>query len=225
MKREEYKRDLWQEYVENADYIERVWKEGVIDFGENFLNGNVTFLYEVYQAFIDQERFRIDEQRGIEYEKDQDLYFIRYQGEEWSFEYKPMKELLERSIGIFEDMLPLGSVVDLKKEFLQKGSETELPDTIRMVIVQRYVGESPEGFYYPYAGAVYPIGNPGNTKLLEFTPALIQTVVSRGYSDEQEEAYQYLMKQEVFLHRGLHSMGFADEEERSAYQKFVERRG
>ena len=61
MKREEYKRDLWQEYVENADYIERVWKEGVIDFGENFLNGNVTFLYEVYQAFIDQERFRIDE--------------------------------------------------------------------------------------------------------------------------------------------------------------------
>lgn len=43
MKREEYKRDLWQEYVENADYIERVWKEGVIDFGENFLNGNVTF--------------------------------------------------------------------------------------------------------------------------------------------------------------------------------------
>ena len=100
MKREEYKRDLWQEYVENADYIERVWKEGVIDFGENFLNGNVTFLYEVYQAFIDQERFRIDEQRGIEYEKDQDLYFIRYQGEEWSFEYKPMKELLERSIGI-----------------------------------------------------------------------------------------------------------------------------
>ena len=225
MKREEYKRDLWQEYVENADYIERVWKEGVIDFGENFLNGNVTFLYEVYQAFIDQERFRIDEQRGIEYEKDQDLYFIRYQGEEWSFEYKHMKELLERSIGIFEDMLPLGSVVDLKKEFLQKGSETELPDTIRMVIVQRYVGESPEGFYYPYAGAVYPIGNPGNTKLLEFTPALIQTVVSRGYSDEQEEAYQYLMKQEVFLHRGLHSMGFADEEERSAYQKFVERRG
>lgn len=225
MKREEYKRDLWQEYVENADYIERVWKEGVIDFGENFLNGNVTFLYEVYQAFIDQERFRIDEQRGIEYEKDQDLYFIRYQGEEWSFEYKLMKELLERSIGIFEDMLPLGSVVDLKKEFLQKGSEVELPDTIRMVIVQRYVGESPEGFYYPYAGAVYPIGNPGNTKLLEFTPALIQTVVSRGYSDEQEEAYQYLMKQEVFLHRGLHSMGFADEEERRAYQKFVERRG
>ena len=225
MKREEYKRDLWQEYVENADYIERVWKEGVIDFGENFLNGNVTFLYEVYQAFIDQERFRIDEQRGIEYEKDQDLYFIRYQGEEWSFEYKLMKELLERSIGIFEDILPLGSVVDLKKEFLQKGSEVELPDTIRMVIVQRYVGESPEGFYYPYAGAVYPIGNPGNTKLLEFTPALIQTVVSRGYSDEQEEAYQYLMKQEVFLHRGLHSMGFADEEERSAYQKFVERRG
>ena len=52
MKREEYKRDLWQEYVENADYIERVWKEGVIDFGENFLNGNVTFLYEVYQALM-----------------------------------------------------------------------------------------------------------------------------------------------------------------------------
>ena len=60
---------------------------------------------------------------------------------------------------------------------------------------------------------------------MEFTPAVIQTVGSSGYSDEQEEAYQNLMKQEVFLHRGLHSMGFADEEERSAYQKFVERRG
>ncbi len=50
------------------------------------------------------------------------------------------------------------------------------------VIVQRYVGESPEGFYSPYAGAVYPIGNPGNTKLLEFTPVLED--VLRNISDK-----------------------------------------
>ncbi len=92
---------------------------------------------------------------------------------------------------------------------------------MRAVIVQRYVGESPEGFYYPYAATLYPTGIPGSRKLIQFTPALIDRVISRGYSDEQEEAYVYLMKQELLLERKLHSMAFATKEKIKKYEEFL----
>ena len=222
MKREECKLALWKEFVEKAPYIDGVRKEGCMHLGELFLNGDVAFLYEMYYALMEQERFRIEEKLELEYEKDGADYLLRYQGEEWCFNYEQMKEFLERMTGIFEDVLPLGSVVELKMDFLKKTLPLDDVEYVRVVIVQRYVDESPEGFYYPYAGALYPVGNPGTAKLLEFTPSLIEKIVSKGYSDEQEEAYVFLMKKELMLERGLHSMGFADKEQREAYQRFLE---
>ena len=221
MTKEEYKMALWKEYVQQAPFIEEVRKEGCIRLGEAFVKGEVSFPYELYYAFTEQERFRLEEKLGLEYEKSGEDYFLRCQGEEWLFEKKEMKDFLEHLIGVFEEILPLGSVVDLKKEFLEETLPLEEVEHVRIVIVQRYVGESPEGFYYPYAGTLYPTGIPGSSRLVEFTPSLIEKVVRRGYSDEQEDAYVYLMKRELMLERGLHSMGFADKKEREAYGAFL----
>lgn len=221
MTKEEYKMMLWKEYVQQAPFIEEVRKEGCIRLGEVFAKGNVSFPYEIYFAFAEQERFRVDESLGLEYEKAGEDYILRYQGEEWTFERADFKNFLEYLIGIFEEVLPLGSVVDLKKEFLEETIPLQDVEQVRVVIVMRYVGESPEGFYYPYAGTLYPIGIPGSRKLIEFTPSLIEKVVRQGYSDEQEDAYVYLMKQELMITRKLHSMGFADKEEREAYREYL----
>lgn len=123
------------------------------------------------------------------------------------------------------------AAADIVLNIINPHSEAVLPyhkcipledvEQVRVVIVQRYVGESPEGFYYPYAGTLYPIGIPGSRKLIEFTPSLIEKVVRHGYSDEQEDAYVYLMKRELMLERGLHSMGFADKKEREAYREYL----
>ena len=221
MTKEEYKIMLWEEYVRQAPFIEEVRKEGCIRLGEAFVKGNVSFLYEIYFAFAEQERFRLNEGLELEYEKAGEDYYLRYQGEEWIFERADFNNFLEYLISIFEDVLPLGSVVDLKKEFLEETIPLEDVEQVRVVIVMRYVGESPEGFYYPYAGTLYPIGIPGSRKLIEFTPSLIEKVVRYGYADEQEDAYVYLMKQELMLERKLHSMGFADKKEREAYQEYL----
>ena len=163
----------------------------------------------------------MDERLELEYEKDGEDYFLRYQGEEWLFEREELKDFLEYLISIFEEVLPLGSVVDLKKEFLEETIPLKDVERVRVVIVQRYVGESPEGFYYPYAGTLYPTGIPGSRRLIEFTPSLIENVVRHSYSDEQEDAYVYLMKRELMLERKLHSMGFADKKEREVYMEYL----
>jgi len=49
---------------------------------------------------------------------------------------------------------------------------------------------------------------------------MIEQVVSRGYSDEQEEAYLYLMKRELFLERKLRSIGFGNKEEWEQYYRY-----
>lgn len=208
MNREEYNRQLWKEYVESHPAIHEVQKEGCIRLGEKFLRGEVSFLYEVYHAFMEQERFRIEEGLGLAYEKAGEEYILRYGAEEWVFDQKEFEEFLERMIGIFEEVLPLGSVVELKRELLQEVFPPAEVDKVRVVIVQRYVAEDPEEGYYPYAGTLYPTGIPGSRKQIAFTPFLIDRVLSRGYTDEQEEAYVFLMKQELFLERGLHSVGF-----------------
>lgn len=222
MKKEEYKYGLWKVYLEKNSFIAEVWKEDCLKLGEKFLKGNVTFLYEVYYAFVEQERFRLDEQLELEYERIGKDCFLRWQGAEWIFDEKDFKEFLATMIEIFEDVLPLGSVVELKKEFL--APELRTADSVRMVIVQRYVGENEDGYYYPYAATVYPTGIPGSRKLMQFTSALIGKVVSRGFSDEQEEAYVYLMKQELLLEKHEHSIGFAGKEELDRYEEFLKGR-
>ena len=142
MKRDEYKQKLWKEYVENNAAIDRVRKEGCMELGEKFLTGNVSFLYELYNAYTEQERFRVEERLELEYEKSGEDYYLRCQGEEMVFEEKEMKDFLETMITIFEDILPLGSVVELKKEFMGEEFSSNEIGNVRAVIVQRYVGES-----------------------------------------------------------------------------------
>ena len=192
MAKEKYQLLLWEEYVSQAPFLEDKQRKEWMKLGEKILGGDVTFLYELYREVQTQE----------------DLHKAE------------IRTLLETMIGIFEEVLPLGSVVDLRKEYLKGTIPSEDVERVRVVIVKRYVEESPEGFYYPYAGTIYPTGIPGTETLLLFTPAMIEQVVSRGYSDEQEEAYLYLMKREFFLERKLRSIGFGNKEEWEQYYRY-----
>ena len=141
------------------------------------------------------------------------------------FSNQQLKEIVAGMIDILETILPLGTVVDLKKEFLQKNIQISDIQNIRIIITHRFLYQENDKAYFPYAGVVYPVGMFDGNKLINFTPAMIDTVVHKGYSDAQEEAYVYMMKQELILEEGMHSYGFSTEEEQRTLQRRVETKG
>jgi len=43
-------------------------------------------------------------------------------------------------------------------------------------------------------------------------------VIHTGYSDEQEDAYGYLLKKELVIDKKMHSFGFSTKEERENFE-------
>lgn len=103
--------------------------------------------------------------------------------------------------------LPLGTLVKLKKEFFHKICDVSKLDCFRVVITHRFIREG-EDSYYTYGGVVYPVANFNGNEILKFTPSLIEKILHKGYQDEQDEVYSYLMKKELVLEKGIHLTGF-----------------
>lgn len=104
-------------------------------------------------------------------------------------------------------------MADLKKERMQEQIPgLENVQQISVVITQRFLSYTQKG-YFTYAGVVYPVGNLQGNQVIHFNPIMIENVVHKGYADEQEAAYLYLMKQEYVLQKGMYNYEFASEEE------------
>lgn len=140
------------------------------------------------------------------------MHILRKDGKALCFKTKEIRKLLEDMIGMFEEILPIGSVVDLKKETLSENMDVSEIKQFRAAIVKRFIG-SGEGCYYPYGAVVYPVGTAGTGRLISFTPALIENLVFTGYRDEVEEYFIYRMKQELIIRQGRKSAGFATKQE------------
>lgn len=123
------------------------------------------------------------------------------------------QHLLSGAIDLMQPVLPLGSVVDLKKEKLQeKVPKLEQVERVRIVITQRFLSYTPTG-YFTYAGVVYPVGNMQGNQVIQFNPMMIEKVVHKGYEDEQDAAYIYFMKQEYVLREDMRNYEFVSREE------------
>ena len=114
-------------------------------------------------------------------------------------------------IDVFEEILPLGSVVDLKKERLKGTLPIDEIENVRIVITHRFLHNPKDKFYFPYAGVVYPVGSMGQERTLHFTSPFIERVVHKGYSDEQDEAFVQMMKHELLCNRQVQSFSFASQ--------------
>jgi len=179
---------------------------------------NMEFLYQIYAAIATNQECLMDKERNITYKFQGDNHVLMYNGENLLFTEAQLKTVLVGIIDIMEEILPLGSVVDLKKEFL-KGilANTDKVEQVRVVITNRFLHQKDDRSYFTYAGVLYPIGTLMQQEQLHFTSALIENVVHKGYSDKQEEAYVFLMKNELILENAMHSFGFSTEEEREKY--------
>ncbi len=130
------------------------------------------------------------------------------------------KRIIGKGISFLEELLPLGSVVELQKEFLEEKMPS-LKDAGKavLVITERYLSLTGHS-YFPYAGVPYPTGTFDGTSRMLFSPALIKEVLHTGYQEEQEQAYQYRMKREYLLEK---DMDFANASARNEMEDIIRR--
>lgn len=124
------------------------------------------------------------------------------------------KKLIVSIIDLFEVNYPLGTVVNLKTEYLNQLTNDKEIEEATFVITSRYVYTDDVKTYFQYGGIPYPVGSLGLNKVFYFTSDLIREILALGYSDNREEAYIYMMKKELLLDENYISIGYAQEEER-----------
>lgn len=212
------KEELWKTYVEYTDFPEEI-KNKVRDIGLLFKN-DVKFLYSVRKCVLNGGGAMEDEKKHILYETADEYHILRKGDSEVALRQKEMSLLLANMIDIFEDILPLGSVVDLKKDFLSQQMDLRNVDKVRVVISKRFIGGE-TGCYYPYAAVIYPIGMGGRGRTFCFSAGLIEKVVHMGYSDLVEEAFVHEMKKKLIVNERRKSMGLANEDERKAMETLL----
>lgn len=137
---------------------------------------------------------------------------------------KVWRKLFTGAVEIFYPILPLGSVVDLKKDLLKINNESfGHADNIRIVITNRFLSYTEHG-YFTYAGVIYPIGMIHADDVIHFSESLIEDVISKGYEDANEKAFVLAMKRENIMNRDMHSYEFSSEIELKNLAEYMEKK-
>lgn len=173
-------------------------------------------LYKVYDYInTKEEKFNngeLDIRKGI------NKYYIGFNNTLIEIEENDIKKVIAGIIDILEEVLPIGTVVLLKHEFIKKMcKDNEVKEVPRFIINKRFLSKEGSSTYFNYSVVPYPTGEIAENNNLYVTTNAIDKVIYRGYSDVSDEAYIYIMKNEMILNKKMHSISFASEEERELY--------
>ncbi|MEF2115464.1 DUF4176 domain-containing protein, partial [Clostridium frigoriphilum] len=179
-------------------YLSDLKRQRLYAMASNYYN-NTSFLLKINTAIINEEKYCSDNDmaNSVIYARENDLHILIYEDGRMEFTYLQIKEIISGMIDILEKIHPLGTVVQLKNQFLKNIIADNKIEEARFVIINRFMFHNEIKTYFQYAGVVYPLGMVGVGKAIQFTSELIEKVVHTGYSDEQEEAYVYLLKKEL----------------------------
>ena len=217
--------DLLKRLISREESLSDISTEDMFALAQPYLH-NCTFLYRLYaHTFREDIPSELsDPEAGIDVSYTDETYNISWRkGEKClTFDQTRLRTWLKLTIDALDHILPLGSVVDLKKEYFKAHLPVDQVDKMRVVITHRFLTGGSEGFYFPYAGVLYPFGAVDEHKYINFTANLIENVVHEGFSDEQDDACVLLMKHEILENMKLCSFGFAPKAELESYQKAME---
>lgn len=119
------------------------------------------------------------------------------------------KEIVCTLIDFSEEVLPIGSVVVLKEDFVKSENGKE----IKIIITNRFLCNEKAGIYFTYSGAIYPSGMLIDNKLINFNKECIEKICHIGLKDEDEENYVLAAKNDVIINRNMHSVTLASKEQ------------
>ena len=225
MTSKDYRLALWKEYLKKVDFISEREKENLDAIAKMYFEDQ-SFLLEVYKAFAKDLDYLEDQENHVHYEKDGKDYILALENIETVFDKEHFAKVIAAMLDILEEMLPLGTVVDLDSEMMklvgekindEKAKEGEelidvdAVENFRMVITHRFLGSDGK-YYYPYAGVAYPMGMLGSSEVFYFTRAFVKDIVQKGYEDEVEYQFQYLMKRQIIVEQDMCTVGYTSAE-------------
>ncbi|MBE6047605.1 MAG: DUF4176 domain-containing protein [Clostridium sp.] len=211
--------DLLKRFTSNLNYLEEDDKKSINKLGVNLYGGDLKQLYEINECLVNGTEDYKD--RLVSYKKENDKYKLIIKDYILELSFEEIKEIVIGLIDILDDILPLGTVVKLKKEYIHKFLNNNEIEEAEVVIVNRFIFKNEINAYFPYAGVIYPLGFVGSSNAIQFSSALIDDVIHRGYSDEKDDVYTFLLKNELIIDKKMHSFGFASEEERNKYNELI----
>lgn len=202
---------LLMSHINSCSTLDSIQKELLLKLSKRYIDDN-NYLFQMYLAIMANEKVADDEKKNVTVIVENNKCTISVADIKADFDIAILKNVLKYLIDICENILPLGSCVELKKKYFQNMPNIDTIESIRVVIAYRFITEG-DTAYYTYAGVLYPIGNFNKGQLIRFTPALIENVLSKGFTDVQDDAYIYLMKKELIIENKKLSAGFKLEEE------------
>lgn len=209
--------DILMKKYEKAEFLLKDQKELLSEF---FLKNQseISRLYELID--IIEKKENVWEFNGLKYKFDNNVHIISIGFDDVKLSKDEIRELCISTLMVLEEILPLGTVVDLDKSSMS--SNLSNIDNFRIVIVDRFVSNSQVEGFFEYVGVVYPLGKPNKNAVISFSPHIIEKVVYKGYSDEVDEAFVKLMKIQLLIEKNYTSVSFLSEDKKALLKEYVE---
>ena len=210
LKKIELNKELMLLWLSKLEFLNEEEQYFIKSISNKYCNDNVQQLYKFNEAIYNNEENYIDFNTGFSFQKINADYIITLENKTLKLEKEEFTKIIQGMIDILEDILPLGSVVRLKKKYLNKLVDNNEIDAADVVIVNRFSISDNINAYYHYTAIVYPLGVIGEARGINFTSNLIEDVIYKGFSDEREDTYIYLMKKELLIKNEMTSFCFAN---------------
>ncbi|TXL65728.1 DUF4176 domain-containing protein [Cerasibacillus terrae] len=227
---EEFKNQLRKLALQKVDQITQSLKEetrlkyghAIRDFFNQFIEDETVF-QQLYHAYKKRTSFDLHRKHiTLSYTYEDTSHTIAFLDKRFSLDETTFVQLLSNTIEITREVLPLGSIVELDPAYFKPDKENTSPS--KVVITGRFI--APQGYhsYFPYVGVVYPVGEVKIGSQIYFTTPLIKKVIHQGYTDEMEDAFVFLMKQEFIVEKNMNSIEFSNQDMKKLQQEMKEKK-
>lgn len=189
---------------------------------------DIDFLIKMLYSVRTQQSIS-NESKDIEYiYKDEKNVFKVASNNPKEFDLQLADTLISGIISALEKILPIGTVVKLKKtymeallEILRKNEEYEKKykeqiekegiNDICIIINKRFAKTEIEGVYAHYSGYIYPLSQKEKNVQFIFSNEDINEIMHKGYINEAEKEYVCLLKYQALVEKNYLSISTKEE--------------
>lgn len=204
-------------FIDNLSFLDDNKKSICLKLALAYKN-NLDELYKAYDYLNSEELEFIDSKKLVKINKTNDILIVDFKNSTFEISTENIKKVIAGIIDILEDVLPMGTIIELKPQFIKSMYKSQsLKEVPKFIITKRFLSKKDSLSYFPYAAVQYPIGETSKGKNIHFTSKAIDKVIYKGFSDETELAYICVMKSEMIFKKEMHSISFSTLEEREEY--------
>ena len=202
-------------YIDKLDFLTNDDKAISLKLGLLYKN-KINTVYRIYDFLNSEEKEFID--NNINLDKQDNHLCVNIKGKTMTISIDYFKNILEGSIDILEDILPIGTIIELKSQFIKSlYGDTQFKENPKFIIIRRFLSKEGSLSYFPYAAVPYPTGELNDGNNIYLTSQAIEKVVYKGFSDEKDLAFICVMKSEMIFKKNMKSISFSSEKEKLVY--------